>query len=120
MLALPLQMGRERRERLGPVAVAQVPRRGPTPKHRAAVVRRSVLVETRLVVSVANLASRHTPMAPGILSGTALEFGKLTDNLIFARLAEANAGGIAVGLGVFTKVLKAPVAIPRPLGGFWV
>src|SRR5262245_5786666 len=97
----------------------QVPRGDPTTKHRA-VVLLSVLDQTRVLLGIEKLVRRHASIAPGIRRSATLEFEKLADHFICARLAQAKAGGIAICLGVFTEVLKTPVAIPRPLGCRWV
>ena len=109
-----LEVRDERLERLGHVAVAQVPgrdaargtSRGSTPRRsrpgaRSARRRRTVLVES--------------PVAARELGGPLLQLDELLDDLLLARLGAAEAGLVAVDLGVVAEVVEAGVALAGAL-----
>src|SRR5262245_29710809 len=105
----------EREERLGHVAVADVPGLVPAPEPRA-VVGRGVLGEPRVLLGVEAVVLGGA-QAPG-RGGPELR-ERLQDRALAAR-GEAEARGVAVALDVPAEVLEAGVAVADARGGLRV
>ena len=100
-------------ERLRHVAVAQVPRRDPAAEHRA-VVLLGVHDQPRVLLGVEVLVLGDAAVAARVLAGARCSSMSWLDHLVFARLAEVEASGVAVRLRVLAEVLEARVALARP------
>lgn len=73
-------------QRLGHVSVADVPRR-----------RLGIFHQSRILLSGEIIVFRHLAVAQRVLGGGAARVDELSDDLILARLAEPEPGGVTVG-----------------------
>ena len=105
-----LEVPHERVEGVDHVRVAKVPGRDAAAEH-GAVVLLGVSDQAGVLFGGEELFDRSPPVAACIFGGTAAHVDELRDNLGFAGVAEAESGGIAVGLRVFAEVFEAGVAV---------
>jgi hypothetical protein len=59
-------------------------------------------------------------IAARILNCVTAQLNESTDRFAFAGLPQAEAYGIAIGLGVLAKLIKAGLTVARPFGALWV
>jgi hypothetical protein len=97
-----------------PPGIAEVPGRDATAKHRTVVLFR-VLHEPRVLFRIEKLIGSPAPIMTDIVRGAPPQLDELADHLVLARLRQAKASRMAVGLGVLTEVLEAPISGSAPV-----
>src|SRR4051794_11162857 len=95
-------------QRLRHMPIAQVPRIDPAAIHRS-VILFSIPDETSILLGREELLFSDLSIAVHVLPGSALEFHKLLNNVVFAGVAFIHARGKAVRLRVFSEVIETRV-----------
>jgi hypothetical protein len=117
--ARPLEVPDESIERLGHVAVAQVPALDAPAEHRlVTALRVGYEAGVLLGVEVAVLVDRSVP--GGLFTGHVPELDQLLDDGLLARLGAGDPGLVGVHLRVPAELLEAGVALARALRGLGV
>lgn len=88
--ALAVEVVQQGVERLGHVAVAQVPGRDPAVERRA-VTFLGVLHQPRVLLGVEEVVLRHAPVAARVLSRAPVQLDELADDLLLAGLGQSEA-----------------------------
>ena len=118
-LPLRVQVGHQCVERLGHVAVAQVPGLDAPAKHHP-VILFCVLHQPCVLKGCEELVARDAPVAARVVGGAAAQLDELSYDFALTRFGHAEGRRVAVGLRVLAEVLEAGVAITRPLRRFGI
>ena len=112
---LPIEVLDQRVERLGHVAVAQVPRRDLFEEHRP-VIRLGILHQPRVLDGIEEVVVGEAAVALGGVGGTTEQVLELVDDLVLAPLGQASARQQAIGPDVLGELVEAGVARAGPPG----
>ena len=109
----------QRVQRLGHMAVAQIPGRDSLTKH-GAVILFGILYQPGVLFREEEFIGKGVAIAAGKVGSALAHLHPLVDDLILAALAQSKTGGVSVSLRILAKILEAGIAIAGAAGSFGV